>query len=315
MKLITTQLRPQVMAVALALAAASWMGGAHTADTSPVIKINEATAKADVKAESLGGNFTMLSGSGGNIIVYNSPQGKFIVDSGIAVSKDKIVNALHAIGAEPIKYLVNTHYHWDHTDGNVWMHQAGATIIGTPQTLQHLSQSTRVDDWNYTFPPMPQGGRPTVLVKGSKRVNFGGETFIIQNFGKGHTDGDLWVYAQKGNVLMLGDTYWNAYYPFLDNEHGGGINTTIKWADQAIAASTDKTVIVPGHGAPATQAELVAWRDMLVDVRDHVAQLKQQGKSLEEIQASTPTAAYDGKYGGFVINGPFFVKLVYDGLQ
>jgi glyoxylase-like metal-dependent hydrolase (beta-lactamase superfamily II) len=281
---------------------------------SPVIKINEATAKADVKSDALRGNLTMLSGSGGNIIVYNSSAGKFVIDAGIAVSKDKILTALKSIGPEPLKYLVNTHYHWDHSDGNVWMHEAGATIVGSPQTMEHLGQETRVEDWNFTFKPLPPAGRPTVIVKGDKTMKFGGETFHIKNFGNGHTDGDLWVYAQKADVLMLGDTYWHPYYPFIDNQHGGNINNAIKWADKAIAASTDKTIVVPGHGAASNKAELKQWRAMLADIRDKVAALKKQGKSLAEIQATKPTAAHDAKYGGFVIDGNFFTKLVYDGL-
>ncbi|WP_427308817.1 MBL fold metallo-hydrolase [Cupriavidus sp. H39] len=281
---------------------------------SPVIKINEATAKAEVKSDKLRGNLTMLSGSGGNIIVYNSPAGKFVVDSGISVSKDKILSALSAIGPEPLKYLVNTHYHWDHSDGNVWMHEAGATIVGAPQTAHHLGEQTRVEDWNYTFKPLPAAGRPTVLVKGSKTIKFGGETFHMQNFGNGHTDGDLWVYAQKADVLILGDTYWHPYYPFIDNKHGGSINNAIKWADKAIEASTDKTIIVPGHGVASNKTDLKQWRAMLADIRDKVAAMKKQGKSLEEIQATKPTSAYDAKYGGFVIDGNFFTKLVFDGL-
>jgi glyoxylase-like metal-dependent hydrolase (beta-lactamase superfamily II) len=304
----------QAASAALAGACIVWLAQATAADTSPVIKINEATAKADIKADRLRGNLTMLSGSGGNIIVYNSSEGKFVIDAGIAVSKDKIIAALKEIGPEPVKYLVNTHYHWDHSDGNEWMHEAGATIIGSPQTAQHLAQETRVDDWNFTFKPLPAAGRPTVIVKGNKAMKFGGETFVMKNFGNGHTDGDLWVYAEKADVLMLGDTYWNAYYPFIDNQHGGSIANTIKWADRAIAASKDKTVIVPGHGAASNKAELREWRAMLVDVRDKVSALKKQGKSVTDVQAAKPTAAYDVKYGGFVIDGNFFTKLVYDGL-
>ena len=311
---VTHTMLHRAAAAVIGLAGLAWLAPATAAESSPVIKINEATAKADVKADKLRGNLTLLSGAGGNIIVYENPAGKFIVDAGIAVSREKIMAALKNIGPAPVKYLVNTHYHWDHADGNVWMHEAGATIIGAPQTARHLAEETRVDDWNFTFKPMPRAGLPTVLVKGSKNMKFGDETFVMKNFGNGHTDGDLWVYARKADVLMLGDTYWNAYYPFIDNEHGGSIDNAIKWADKAIAASTDNTVIVPGHGAASNKAELKAWRAMLADVRYKVAALKKQGKSVADVQQAAPTAAYDAKYGGFVIDGKFFTKLVYDGL-
>lgn len=307
--------RPLILSAAIALASASWLSPASAADAgSPVVKINEATAKADINVDTLRGNISVLSGSGGNIIVYNSPQGKFVIDAGIAVSKDKLTAALNNIGPAPLKYLVNTHYHWDHTDGNAWMHAAGATIIGAPMTVTHLSQSTRVDDWNFTFDPQPKEARPSIIVKGSKTMQFGGEQIEMKNFGKGHTDGDLWVHLKHADVLALGDIFWNGYYPFIDNQHGGGINTAISWANNAIDATTDHTLIVPGHGATGKRADLIAWRDMLVNVRDNVAAQKKQGKSLEEIVGSKPTAAYDAQYGGFVINGDFFTKLVFDGL-
>lgn len=315
MKTATTLSRRLILAASIALAGAAWLNPASAADPgSPVVKINEATAKADVQVETLRGNVSVLSGAGGNIIVYDSPQGKFVIDAGIAVAKDKVASALQGIGPAPLKYLVNTHYHWDHTDGNAWMHAAGATIIGAPMTVTHLSESTRVDDWNYTFDAQPKGARPSIVVKGSKTMRFGGEEIQIKGFGKGHTDSDLWVYLKHADVLALGDIFWNAYYPFIDNEHGGGIDNAILWADKAIDASSGHTIIVPGHGATGNRADLVAWRDMLVDVRERVAALKKQGKSLEEVTAAKPTAAYDAKYGGFVINGDFFTKLVYDGL-
>lgn len=307
--------RPLILAAAVALASASWVAPASAADpSSPVVKINEATAKADIQVETLRGNISVLSGSGGNIVVLNSPEGKFIVDSGIAVSKDKLNLALNRIGPAPLRYLANTHYHWDHTDGNGWMHAAGATIIGAPMTVTHLSRPTRVEDWNYTFEPQPKAARPSIVVRGSKTMRFGGEEIVLRSFGKGHTDSDLWVYLKKADVLALGDIFWNSYYPFIDNAHGGGIDTAILWADKAIEATTEHTIIVPGHGATGNRADLIAWRDMLVGVRGRVAALKKEGKSLEQIVAAKPTAAYDAKYGGFVINGDFFTKLVYDGL-
>jgi len=284
------------------------------ADASPVIKINEATAKADIKTEKVSDSLTVLIGSGGNITVYNSPQGKLMIDAGISVSKDKIVKVLKDIGPEPIKYLINTHYHWDHTDGNLWVGKTGAVIIGTQQTNTHLSKTTRVDDWDFTFKALPKDARPSIIVKGARKLSFGNETFAMKSFGNGHTDSDIWVYLEKSNVLVLGDMFWNNYYPFIDNEHGGSINNAIKWADRAIEASTDKTIIVPGHGDVGRKTDLIAWRDMLVAVRDKVAGLKKQGKSLKEIQETKPTGEYDAKYGGFVIDGNFFTKLVYDGI-
>lgn len=121
--------------------------------TSPVIKINEAAANSDITVEPLRGSLSVLFGSGGNIVVLDGPDGKLLVDAGIAVSKDKIQAALDRISAAPIKYVINTHWHWDHTDGNEWVHNQGATIIAHENVLKRLSATTRVEDWNYTFQP------------------------------------------------------------------------------------------------------------------------------------------------------------------
>jgi glyoxylase-like metal-dependent hydrolase (beta-lactamase superfamily II) len=282
--------------------------------TSPVIKINEAAATSDVTVEQLRGNLSVLFGSGGNIVVLDGPDGKLLVDDGIAVSKDKIQAALDRISAEPIKYVINTHWHWDHTDGNEWVHNQGATIIAHENVLKRLSATTRVEDWNYTFQPWPMSGRPTVTFKTEKTLNFDGETVLIKHFGAGHTDGDAFVYFPESDVLVLGDNFWNGIYPFIDNGVGGGIDGMIRWVNASLALATDKTIIVPGHGPVGNKAQLAEFRDMLVTVRNKVAVLKDQGKPLNEIITAKPTAAYDARWGNFVIDPAFFTRLVYAGL-
>ena len=282
--------------------------------TSPVIKINEAAATSDVTVEQLRGNLSVLFGSGGNIVVLNGPDGKLLVDDGIAVSKDKIQAALDRISAEPIKYVINTHWHWDHTDGNEWVHNQGATIIAHENVLKRLSATTRVEDWNYTFQPWPMSGRPTVTFKTEKTLNFDGETVLIKHLGQGHTDGDAFVYFPESDVLVLGDNFWNGIYPFIDNGVGGGIDGMIRWVNASLTLATDKTIIVPGHGPVGNKAQLAEFRDMLVTVRNKVAVLKDQGKPLNQIITAKPTAAYDAKWGNFVIDPAFFTRLVYAGL-
>src|ERR1700752_2580833 len=152
----------------------------------PVEKINAEAAKANISVQPLRGNISVLMGSGGNIVVLNGPDGKLLVDAGIAVSRPKIEAALNGISTAPLKYLINTHWHWDHTDGNPWVHDLGATIIAQENTLKHVSVTTRVEDWNYTFQPLPPGGRPTILFKTDKTLKFNGETVVLKNYGVGH---------------------------------------------------------------------------------------------------------------------------------
>lgn len=271
-------------------------------------------ADADLVAEPLRGNITVLMGSGGNITVLSGKEGKFLVDAGISKSHEKLQIALDNISPAPVKYVVNTHWHWDHTDGNAWMHTAGATIVAQKNTAKHLIETTHVNAWNWTFDPVPAAARPTLLVDRRKTFTFAGTRIDAENFGDGHTDGDLWVYFKGADVLALGDTFWNGIYPYIDNEDGGNIDGAIKWANKAVARSTDHTIVIPGHGMVGTRTQLIEFRDMLVAVRNSVATLKQQGKSLDEIIAAKPTAAFDAKWGNFVFNGDQFTKMVYLGL-
>lgn len=279
--------------------------------TSPVTKINEAAAKADITVERLRGNMAVLFGSGGNIVVLAGPDGRLLVDAGIAVSRPKIQTALDGISEAPIKYLINTHWHWDHTDGNEWVHSLGATIVAQENVLKRLSDTTRVEEWNYTFQPWPTGGRPTITFKTDKTLKFDGETIKLKTYGPGHTDGDISAYFKNADVLVLGDIFWNGYYPFIDNGVGGGIDGMIRWVNDSLPGVTDHTIIVPGHGPVGNRAQLLEFRDMLVAIRDKVARLKKQGKSLDEVIAAKPTSAYDAKWGGYVIDGPLFTRLVY----
>lgn len=272
-------------------------------------------ADSDLVVEPLRGNITVIMGSGGNITVLSGKEGKFLVDAGISKSQEKLQAALNNISPAPLKYVVNTHWHWDHTDGDAWMHAAGATIVAHKNTFKHLTETTHVDAWNWTFDPVPIGARPTLLIKKGKTFTFAGTKIEVENFGGGHTDGDLWVYFKKADVLAMGDTFWNGIYPYIDNEDGGSIDGAIKWANEAVARTTDHTIVIPGHGAVGTRDQLIEFRDMLVAVRNNVAALKQQGKSLDEIVAAKPTAAFDAKWGNFVFSGNEFTRMVYAGLQ
>lgn len=288
--------------------------GALAQSTSPVDLINADAARSDVSVKQLRGNVSVLFGSGGNIIVLVNQDGKFLVDGGIAVSKEKIAKALATLGPSGVKYLVNTHWHWDHADGNVWLHDAGAQVIAHGNTLKYLSATTRVDDWNHTFPPTPPAGRPTIIVDTSKTMKFGDETITIAAYVPSHTDGDLWVRFEKADVIGMGDTFWNGIYPFIDNAHGGGIDGMIRAVNTTLERVGNDTIIVPGHGPVGGKADLVAFRDMLVSVRDNVAKLKKQGKTAAEVAAAKPGAAFDSKWGGSVISPEFFARLVYAGV-
>ena len=282
---------------------------------SPVIAINVEAKTVNVRPQAVRGGVFVLEGSGGNVTVLSAPHEKLLVDAGISYSKASMMRALSEISNAPPRYLINTHYHWDHTDGNQWVHGLGATIIAQENTLKRLSVDTRVDDWEWTFPTSPMDARPTVLMKTDKTLKFHGTTLKLQYYGPCHTDSDISVYFVEPDVLSTGDTFWNGYYPFIDNENGGSIDGMIRAAQANVARVTDRTLVIPGHGPVARRAELVAFRDMLVAVRGNVARLKSEGNSRDEIVALKPTADFDAKWGGFVLDGAFFTRIVYDGLK
>jgi glyoxylase-like metal-dependent hydrolase (beta-lactamase superfamily II) len=309
---LSTQWKVPALARALlALAATAPMVTAVFGQGTPYDTINAAAASDHIDSSPLRRGLTALFGSGGNITVLSGADGKFLVDGGIALSKVRLTAAIDAISPEPLKYLVNTHWHWDHTDGNEWLHNLGATIIARPQTLKDLQSTIRIEEWGHTFTPVPPAALPTVLVSKEKIMEFDGERIVIRPYLPSHTNGDLVVYFTRADVLATGDTYWNGLYPFIDHEVGGGIEGMILAANLDIAAAGDNTIIVPGHGPLSGKKKLIEYRDMLVDIRNKVSSLKSKGLSEEQAIAAKPSAAYDGTWGTSIINPALFVHLVY----
>lgn len=191
------------------------------AQDSPVITIINAAAKDSIVVHKLRGNIHVLEGSGGNISVFNGKDGVLMVDAGISVSQQKIIAAIKGISTGPVKYLINTHWHFDHADGNEWVHNAGATIIAQENTKKNLSRSITVKDWNYTFKPHSQAGLPTVVFKDEHTLPFNGSQIKMKYYSPAHTDCDISVYFPEADVLHVADTWWNAYYPFIDHDSGG----------------------------------------------------------------------------------------------
>jgi glyoxylase-like metal-dependent hydrolase (beta-lactamase superfamily II) len=277
--------------------------------------IKDSAAASPVTTHKLRNNVSILEGSGGNIAVLTGPDGKLLVDGGIGVSRPRVTKALADLSGEPIAYLINTHWHFDHCDGNAWLHAEGAKIIAQENTRKHLSGIQRVEDWDYNFLPSPAGAIPGEVFASEHGLKLNGASIQLKHYGPAHTDGDISVTFAEANILHTGDTYWNGIYPFIDYSTGGGIDGMIAASDANLAAANNETIIVPGHGRPVSnRAELREFRDMLVAIRDNVAGLKKQGRTRDEAVAAKPTAAFDAKWGQFVIDPGFFTRLVYQGV-
>ena len=297
---------PLVAAAALALAA--------PVGASPYSDINAAAAANPTTVHPVRGNVSMLDGSGGEMTVLSGPEGLLMVDAGIAVSQAKIQAALKSINPGRLRYVVLTHWHWDHADGDGWVRRAGATIIADKVAVQRLTQTNRIVEWEHTFTPVPKADLPNEIITGDKTLRFAGETVRIRHYRPGHTDGDLSVYFERADVLSTGDTFWNGVYPFIDYVTGGSIDGAIRAANANLIMARAATLVVPGHGPTGNRADLVAFRDMLVKIRGAVAALKAKGMTADQVVAAKPTAAFDAKWGRSVINGALFTRLVYRGV-
>ena len=281
---------------------------------SPVIIIRKAAATAKINVTKLRGNVSVLQGSGGNITVLTGPDGKLLVDAGITASRPQITEALDTLSPDPVKHLINSHWHFDHTDGNEWLHSIGAEITAHENTRKHLSITTQVEDWNFTFPPAPAEALPTKLFNSEQTLHVNGATLSLEYYSPAHTDSDISVHFTDDDIIHVADTLWNGHFPFIDYSTGGSIDGMIRAADANVAKVTDKTIVISGHGSIGNKSQLIEFRDLLVSVRDEVSRLKKQGKSLDEVVAAKPTADYDAKWGGFVVDGNFFTRLVYAGV-
>ncbi|HYE18678.1 MAG TPA: MBL fold metallo-hydrolase [Tepidisphaeraceae bacterium] len=270
--------------------------------------------KVKVEAVKLRGGVHVLIGSGGNVGVLAGADGLLLVDSGLAGSRPQITKALAGISDRPLKFVVNTHWHFDHCDGNAWARAAGATLIAHPNTKKHLSEATRVPDWDFTFPPAPEAALPTETVADQRDIKINGTTAAVRYYGFAcHTDGDLYVRFPDADVLHCGDTFWNGHYPFIDRANGGSIGGTLRATEENLKLAGEKTLVIPGHGPVGGRAELTEYRDMLAGVRDAVAKLKKAGKTADETVAAKPTARWDEKYAGFAVTPEHFTRIAYAG--
>jgi len=270
-----------------------------------------ANANNKVTATPLRGNVTFLAGAGGNIAVLNAKEGKLLVDSGYSSCQPQLTAALAAISSDPIQVLINTHWHFDHTDGNEWMHSAGATIGAHENTRYRMCSTQNIVAYKAIIRPAHTGALPAILFNSYRTLSDHTNTLKLTHYEPAHTDTDLSVHFTEADILHCGDTFWNGFYPFIDYSSGGNINGMIVATEQNLATAGPNTIVIPGHGPLGNKAQLTEFHDMLVGSRDAIAKLKKEGKSLEETITAKPTAAYDEKWGK---KPDAFIGYVYQGV-
>jgi glyoxylase-like metal-dependent hydrolase (beta-lactamase superfamily II) len=240
-----------------------------------------------VTAQPIRPGVAVLFGNGGNIGVSYGEDGTLIVDDQFAPLAGKIQAAIAGLGASPVKYLVNTHWHFDHAGGNEPFGQAGALIFAQTRVRDRLAAGGTVAGNN--SPPAPKAALPVVTYDHAVTFNLNGDTIDVIHTGGGHTDGDSVIYWRKANVLHTGDMMMkNSGFPFVDLSSGGNVEHLLVSLDQLIAMTNADTVIIPGHGPLADRADLIAWRGMIATAVERVKALKDAGRTLEQAKAAKP---------------------------
>lgn len=256
----------------------------------------------------------MLTGSGGNIGLSAGTDGAFLVDDQYAPLTDKIVATIRSVTDEPVHFVVNTHWHGDHTGGNENLGATGALIVAHENVRQRMSTEQFIEAFNARTPPSPAAALPVITFTESVTFHWNGDEIHVFHVHPAHTDGDAIIHFRRANVIHMGDTFFNGIYPFIDVSSGGNIHGMIAAADQALGLAGPDTRIIPGHGPLATTQDLTAYRDMLVDVRNRVAALIADGKTRDEAVASKSLTHLDAKWGGGFMQPDVFVGIVYDSM-
>jgi len=298
-------------------------GGYPQPTPSPAALLASMRAKFNavpMETQKLADNVTMFDGPGGAVTVLNGPDGKFVVDTFVAPAWPRLKEALDGLGNAPLKYVINTHWHFDHTDNNPHLHAAGATVLAHENTKKDMSAPHdlpvlyRGPDGvpaGLHFDPSPVEALPQQTFAASYELQANGETLELQHVAPAHTDSDIYVHFQKANVISMGDLFFNGMYPYIDPGTGGTISGMIAVADKTLSLAGNDTKIVAGHGPLGNKADLTKSRDMLITSRDRVQKLKSAGKSALEAVAEKPFADLDSAWGQGIINSDQWVQIVY----
>lgn len=256
----------------------------------------------------------LVTGRGGNIVASTGANGTFLVDDQYAPLTGRIQAALDEVTDQPVRFVINTHWHGDHVGGNENFGAAGAVIVAHENVRRRMSSDQFMAVFNSTVPAAPPQALPVITFAESVNLHLNGIDVRVRHVASAHTDGDAVVYFEQADVLHMGDIYFNGLYPFIDLGSGGGIDGMIAGVALGVELAGERTVVVPGHGPLGDRDSLAAYGEMLTDFRDRIAALKADGKSLEEVVAARPTAEFDEALGQGFIPPERLVGFIYESL-
>jgi cyclase len=271
--------------------------------------------KVTIKTTKLADGIYMLDGAGGNIGVSVGEDGVVLIDDQYASLSPKILAAIKAISPKPIKFVINTHWHGDHTGGNENMAATGAVIVAHDNVRKRLSTGQFMEIMKTQVPPAPPKALPVVTFTTDITLHLNGEDLHVIHMNPAHTDGDSIIVFPKAKVVHMGDCYMTISYPFADIGSGGNFDGFIAAAEKVLELTDDTFKIIPGHGAMSTKAELKGWHDMLSTIRTRVKKEVDAGKPLDAIQKDKLTAEWDAKWGKAFITPDKIVEFAYAAIK
>ncbi len=272
-------------------------------------------SKVEIQTHKLAGSVYMMTGSGGNLGLSVGEDAVFLIDDQFAPLTPRIQAAIAKITDKPVKFVLNTHWHFDHTGGNENLGQAGSLIIAHENVRKRMSTEGLIEFLGMKTSPSPRAALPVITFTRDLSLHINGDELLVHHVAKAHTDGDAIVQFKKSNVIHMGDAFFNKLYPFIDTSSGGTVDGVIRAADLVLRLADDDTKIIPGHGPLGNKADLQQYRDMLAAVSGRVRQLVRQGKTLDQVIAARPSAKFDEVWGRGFLPPEKFVAMLYGNLK
>jgi cyclase len=272
-------------------------------------------SKVEIRTEKLADTVYMMTGSGGNLGVSVGEDAVFVIDDQFAPLTAKIQAAIANLTSKPVKFVLNTHWHFDHTGGNENLGKAGAIIVAHENVRKRLSTEGFIEFLGMKTKAEPKVALPVITFTRDLTFHLNGDELVVSHAPRAHTDGDSIVRFAKSNVVHMGDTFFNKLYPFIDSSSGGTVAGVLAAVDGVLKTAGDNTKIIPGHGPLGNKADLKAYRDMLAAVSGNIRGQIKAAKTLEQVIASKPTAKYDEVWGTGFLAPEKFVEMLYKSLK
>ncbi len=258
------------------------------------------------------GIYILMAPRGSNMVLLLDDRGALLVDSHLQEVGESLVRAIARITDRDVKYLVNTHWHFDHAGNNYIFGERGASIVAHKNARLRLEKGQYIKALGRDVPPAPESALPVITFGEELSLHWADELLSVVHVEQAHTDGDAIIYFQKSNMVHMGDIYFTNMYPFIDATSGGSLNGVISAVDRVLEVIDEKTIVIPGHGELSNKAELLHYRNMLSTVNSRIESMKNKGMLLSEVLVEKPTAEFDSQYGFLYLRPDDWVSIIFN---